>query len=364
MIWRCDLVPQYERFKDEITKAMERVCMTGRYVLSGEVKAFEEQFARYLGVKHVIGVANGTDALMLIMRAMNIGAGDEVITTAYTAIPTVSAITAMGATPVFVDIDPDTFLLDITKVSQKITPKTKAIMPVHIFGNVLDIAALKKAVGEIPIIEDACQAHGSSIHGHKAGSMGHASAFSFYPTKNVGGYGDGGAIATNDSELADILFKIRMYGMVDKDHIVVNGVNTRLDELQAAILSIKLAALDEMNAQRIRIATRYRSEITLKGITHQAEEATVVPNYHVYAIRYSGNRDKLLAYLESNDIQVNIYYPVPLHLQEANRYLGYKVGDLPNTEKLCDHALAITMYPELEENIVDYVIEKINAFKE
>jgi len=309
-------------------------------------------------------VANGTDAIMLVLRAVGIQAGDEIITTPYTAIPTVSAIIAMGAMPVFVDIDFKTFLMDIDKVATAITSKTKAIIPVHIFGNVLDVSELKKVVKDIPIIEDACQAHGSSINGRKAGSMGFASAFSFYPTKNLGAYGDGGAIATNDDALADRLRKIRMYGMVDKDHIVINGVNTRLDELQAAILRMKLTVLDEMNAQRLRIAQRYRDEITLDGIVHQLSGHAVVSNYHVCVIRYNGNRDKLLAYLENNDIQVNIYYPVPLHLQEANLCLGYKLGDFPVTEGLCDHALAITMYPELEDKTIDYVIAKLNAYKE
>ena len=234
MIWRCDLAPQYDLYKDKIKECIDRIGASGRYILADEVREFEKKFAQYLGVKHVVGVANGTDALVLILKALNIGAGDEVITTAYTAIPTVSAIIEAGATPVFVDICEDTFLMD-----------------------------------DIPVIEDACQAHGSSIGGKKAGSMGIAGAFSFYPTKNLGGYGDGGAIATNSDEIAETLMRLRMYGMTDKDHIIYNGINSRLDELQAAILSVKLDDLDAMNQSRNHIAERYRMELTSGLIAHQ-----------------------------------------------------------------------------------------------
>lgn len=364
MIWRCDLVPQYEKYREDILALTEKIGMTGRYILSSEVKGFEEAFAAYLGVKRVVGVANGTDALQLIMLAMGIGAGDEVITTPYTAIPTVSAIISTGAKPVFVDIDPDTYLMDINQVASRITPRTKAIMPVHIFGNMVDIDALKAVAGDIPIIEDACQAHGSSIRGKKAGSMGAAAAFSFYPTKNLGAYGDGGAIATNDEAFADKLVKMRMYGMVNKDEIVINGINTRLDELQAAILHRKLQDLDDMNQRRRDIAARYQREITNPLFVPQTIKADVVTNYHICAARFLGDRKAFMDKLERDDIQTNIYYVVPLHLQEANRYLGYHAGDLPVTEALCNQAMAITMYPELDDKTVSYVIEKINEYKE
>ena len=339
---------------------MDKVGRTGRYILDAEVQDFEATFARYLGVKHVVGVANGTEALSLILLAMDIGPGDEVITTPYTAIPTASAIISVGATPVFVDIDPDSYLMDIEKAAEKITPRTKAIMPVHIFGNVVDIDALRKAAGNTPIIEDACQAHGSSIHGKKAGQMGYAAAFSFYPTKNLGGYGDGGAIATDDDALAEKLKLMRMYGMRDKDTIILNGVNTRLDELQAAILHRKLADLDQMNQRRRDIAARYKKEIRNPNVVFQKMVDGVVPNLHICALRYTGDRDAFVAELEKYGIQTNIYYKIPLHLQKANRYLGYHEGDFPVAEKLCKEAVAITMYPELEADIVDLVIEKIN----
>lgn len=360
MIWRCDLAPQYEKYRNDIIALMDKVGRSGRYILDSEVRDFETAFAKYLGVKHVVGVANGTEALSLILLAMGIGQGDEVITTPYTAIPTVSAIISTGATPVFVDIDPDSYLIDIEKVAEKITPHTRAIMPVHIFGNVVDIDALRKEVADIPIIEDACQAHGSSIRGKKAGQMGYAAAFSFYPTKNLGGYGDGGAISTDDDALAEKLRLMRMYGMRNKDTIVINGINTRLDEIQAAVLHRKLADLDEMNRQRRDIAAHYKKEIYNPHVIFQKVGDDVLPNYHICALRYTGNRDAFVEELEKFDIQTNIYYKIPLHLQQANRYLGYHEGDFPIAEALCKEAVAITMYPELEPDIVDLVIEKIN----
>ncbi len=363
MIWRCDLVPQYEKYRNDIMELTDKIGRKGRYILDSEVREFEAAFAEYLNVKYVVGVANGTEALSLTMMAMGIGKGDEVITTPYTAIPTASAIISTGAAPVFADIDPETFLIDIEKVKEKITPRTKAVIPVHIFGNMVDIEALRKVVGDIPIIEDACQAHGSSIRGKKAGSLGFAAAFSFYPTKNLGGYGDGGAISTNDEELANKLRLTRMYGMVNKDTIVVNGINTRLDELQAAILRRKLADLDDMNLRRRKIAERYQNEITNPNVVFQKTAGGVTPNYHICALKYLGDREKLIERLEKDGIQTNIYYKIPLHLQEANRYLGYKENDLPEAEKLCRQAMAITMYPELKDDTLDYVIERINAFK-
>lgn len=360
MIWRCDLVPQYNKYRDRVLALTDKICLSGRYILANEVTRFEESFADYLGVKRVVAVANGTDALTLILMAMGIGSGDEVITTPYTAIPTVSAIIDSGAKPVFVDIDPDSYLMDIDKVKNAISSRTKAIMPVHIFGNMVDVEQLQALVGNIPVIEDACQAHGSSIRGKKAGSIGYASAFSFYPTKNLGGYGDGGAIATNDEGFADRLKKMRMYGMTDKDHIEFSGINTRLDELQAAFLSIKLPDLDEMNQARRNIAERYQKEITNKYVKMQRTPEGVLPNYHICALRYSGDRDKFIKQLEEKEIQTNIYYPVPLHLQKANRFLGYKAGDFPSVEEVCTQAVAITMYPELDKETLDFVIREIN----
>jgi dTDP-3-amino-2,3,6-trideoxy-4-keto-D-glucose/dTDP-3-amino-3,4,6-trideoxy-alpha-D-glucose/dTDP-2,6-dideoxy-D-kanosamine transaminase len=361
MIWRCDLVPQYEAYRDEIHEAMERVLLSGKYILASEVAAFEREFADYVGAKHGIGVANGTDGLTLTLLALGIKSGDEVITTPFTAIPTVSAIIDAGATPVFVDVCADTFLMDLDKLAAALTPRTKAIMPVHIFGSVLDVPRLQEIVGpSIPIVEDASQSHGSTIRGRQSGSMGEAGVFSFYPTKNVGAYGDGGMIVTNNAELSSRLKLLRMYGMRDKDHIVINGMNSRLDELQAAILRVKLKYLDAMNRSRNAIANRYRNELRSGLFVHQHIPDEVVSNYHVFVTRFRGDRAAFMRSLEARQIQTNVYYLVPLHLQEANRFLGYQRGDLPVAEELCEVAVSLPLYAELSGDTLSYIIQTIN----
>jgi len=363
MIWRCDLLPQYEAYKDEIQEAITRVLESGRYVLANEVANFEKEFASYIGVDHGVSVANATDALTLSLMALDVGIGDEVITTPYTAIPTLSAIIDSGATPVFVDICEDTYLMDLDKVSAAITPNTKAIMPVHIFGNVLDVEKLREIVGDsIPIVEDASQAHGASLRGKQAGSMGDIGVFSFYPTKNLGAYGDGGIAVTNNKALDEKLRLLRMYGMTDKDHIKINGINSRLDEMQAAILRVKLKHLDEMNASRRTIAQRYVEELPKELFKHQHIDDDVVSNFHVFNSAFLGDRDAFVAYMDDLDIQTNTYYLMPLHLQEAVRYLGGKVGDFPVAEALCKQAIALTFYPELETKVLDHVIQKVKEF--
>lgn len=363
MIWRCDLLPQYEAYKDEIHEAITRVLESGRYVLASEVTAFEAEFSDYVGVFHGVSVANATDALTLSLMALGVGSGDEVITTPYTAIPTFSAIVDAGATPVFVDICEDTYLMDIAKVADKITPKTKAIMPVHIFGNVLDVEKLREVVDDIPIVEDASQAHGATIRGKQAGSMGDIGVFSFYPTKNLGAYGDGGIAVTQNKNLDEKLRLLRMYGMTDKDHIKINGINSRLDEMQAAILRVKLKHLDTMNASRRAIAQRYREELPANLFTHQHIDADVVSNFHVFNSAFLGNREEFISYMDGENIQTNTYYLMPLHLQEAARYLGGKLGDFPVAEALCKQAIALTFYPELEKEVLDHVIQTVNNFK-
>jgi dTDP-4-amino-4,6-dideoxygalactose transaminase len=360
MIWRCDLVPQYHRYRREIELAMARVLESGRYILAEEVAAFEAEFAAYVGMPQGVGVANGTDALTLALMGLGVGPGDEVITSPFTAIPTASAIVDAGATPVFVDVDPDTYLIDIEQASRAVTSRTRAIMPVHIFGNVVDVARLRAAVGPgIPIIEDAAQAHGSRRGPVRAGALAEVSTFSFYPTKNLGGYGDGGMILTRDTALAERLRLLRMYGMTDKDHIVIHGVNSRLDELQAAILRVKLAHLDDMNQARRRLADRYRAELPAQRFTPQLVPAGVEPNYHIFAARYHGDRAALIRRLEQDGIQTNIYYVVPLHLQEANRFLGLRPGSLPVVERLCEEVIALPMYAELTATDQDRVLESI-----
>jgi len=327
------------------------------------VQAFEAEFALYVGVTHCVGVANATDGLTLALRVLGVGKGDEVITTPFTAIPTLSAIVDAGATPVFVDVDPNTFCMNIELVPSKITSRTKAIMPVHIFGNMVDIVRLRQICGTLPIVEDASQAHGSKWNDAKAGSMSDLGVFSFYPTKNLGAYGDGGAVVTSNDDLNRKLRLMRMYGMVDKDHIESHGVNSRLDELQAAILRVKLRDLDDMNDRRNVLARRYRERLRADRWSFQKVDKSAYSNCHVFVARYKGDREALMAHLEANDIQTNIYYPIPLHLQGATRALGGREGDFPNVERLCREVVALPLYPEFPEALQARVIQAINAFE-
>jgi len=363
MIWRCDLQSQYKKYRGEIDAAIKKVLISGRYTLGEQVELFEEEFSGYLGCKHTIGVGNATDGLILSLKALEIGEGDEVITTPFTAIPTVSAIIAAGAKPVFADVDEKTFLIDIERIPDFITQKTRAIIPVHIFGNVVDVKKLRSLIpANIPVIEDAAQAHGSKIGNIMAGTMGDIGVFSFYPTKNLGCYGDGGAVVTNNPKIAGKIKLMRMYGMIDKDTIIINGINSRLDELQAAVLRKKLKYLDEMNGLRSRIAKKYREGIDGRHFSFQHISDNVFCNYHVFSARIGSGRDEMTAYLEKCKIQTNVYYRVPLHLQKANRYLGYSRGALPKAEKLCGEIIALPMYPELTDQAVKKVIRTVNLF--
>jgi len=364
MIWRCDLVPQYKLYEDEIKEAFERVLLSGRYTLAEEVKKFEIEFSQYIGTKFGVGVANATDGITLALRTIGISKGDEVITTPYTAIPTVSAIIEAGAIPVFIDVCEDTYLIDLSRVKSAITYKTKAIIPVHLFGNVVDIPRLRNIVGNIPIIEDASQSHGSKINGIQSGSIGDFGVFSFYPTKNLGAIGDGGIVVTNNRKYDERLRLLRMYGMTDYNHIIINGINSRLDELQAAILRVKLKYLDEMNRKRNLVACNYIENLNDNFFIHQEVESKVYSNYHQFVSRLLINREKFIEYLYACKIQTNIYYLIPLHLQIANKFLGYKKGDFPVAEQLCNEVIALTMFPELDIETQTYVINKINEFEE
>ncbi|HUU29522.1 MAG TPA: DegT/DnrJ/EryC1/StrS family aminotransferase [archaeon] len=363
MIWRCDLVPQYMAYKKEIHEAINRVLGSGRYILASEVAAFEREFASYIGVEYGIGVNSGTDALILALSMCDIREGDEVITTPFTAIPTYAAIRHAGAKPVFVDIEPDTFLLDLAKVKDAITPRTKAVVPVHLFGNAVDIELLRKIVGrDIFIVEDCAQAHGAEVRGGKAGSLGDFGVFSFYPTKNLGGYGDGGIITTNDSEAADILRKKRVYGMISKDEFIFDGVNSRLDELQAAILRVKLRHLDRMNKRRSELADLYRRHLPEECIRPQVVRRGVKSVHHVYCALCIKLRDELLVFLEKNDIQANVYYPKPLYKQDGYRKVYRKEYNLPVVEEVSKRIIALPFYPEMSEEVLLSVTEKITEF--
>lgn len=363
MIWRCDLVPQYEAYQDEINQAIERVLMSGRYVLGENVAAFEREFAAYIGCQYGIGVNSGTDALMLALSCFDLQPGDEVITTPFTAIPTYSAIRHIGAKPVFVDIDPETFLLDLKQLKQALTPRTKAVVPVHLFGNAVDIERLREIVGpHIFILEDCAQSHGASVRGRKTGALGDISAFSFYPTKNLGAYGDGGIILTDNEDFAKRVRLRRMYGMINKDEFVMDGINSRLDELQAAILRVKLTHLDEMNARRMELAALYADLLNEKHIRPQAVQPGIQSVYHVYSALCVGKRDALVAFLEERNIQTNVYYPMPLNRQKGFLAASEPSPSMPVTEDVSRRVIALPFYPEIPEETIRLVASCIDQF--
>lgn len=362
-IERCNLTRQVDTLLPQFVEELTSVLKSGRYVLGEKLKIFEERFAQYVGTKYAVGVASGTEALYLSLRVLDIGVGDEVITTPFTAVPTISAIIMTGALPVFADIDPRTFTISPVSINNAITNRTKAIIPVHIYGLMADMNAIVDIANqyELPIIEDAAQAHGSQFYGHQAGSIGLMGCFSFYPTKNLGGFGDGGLITTNNEKIFEKLTLLRNYGQTSPYTTTINGVNTRLDEIQAALLLIKLPYLDRWNMRRQEIADIYNQKITIPEISIPTIPEGYKSNYHVFVVR-AEQRDKLWKYLESHGVQSNIYYPIPNHLQESTKYLGYLKGDFPVAELAADSVIALPMFPELKDEEIEVVIKKIHKF--
>jgi dTDP-4-amino-4,6-dideoxygalactose transaminase len=348
---------QYLAHRAEIDAAIDNVLTNGRYILGPEVELFEREFAAYCGVKHAVGVGSGTEALHVALAAMGIGEGDEVITTAHTAVATVSAIRMLGATPVFADIERDTFTIDPHRIN--VTSRTKAIVPVHIYGQPADLDPILKL--GVPVLEDCAQAHGAKYDGRRVGSLGLLGAFSFYPTKNLGAIGDGGAVVTNDDELAKRMRLLREYGWAERYVSSTHGWNTRLDELQAAILRVKLRHLDEDNARRRAIAKKY-DEAFAPCSTDTVVCAPVVrdgvePVYHLYVITLD-RRDALQQHLRDRGIGALIHYPVPVHKQPA-----YATSDsLPNTEWAARSVLSLPMYPELTDEQQAQVIDAVRSF--
>ncbi|OGZ08557.1 MAG: hypothetical protein A3D65_04865 [Candidatus Lloydbacteria bacterium RIFCSPHIGHO2_02_FULL_50_13] len=350
--------------KRAIDAAISRVLNRGWFVMGPELAKFETAFARYLGVKHVVGVHSGTDALYLALHALGVGVGDEVITVAHTATPTVSAIRLSGATPVFVDIDEQTFNMNVRQVERKITKKTKVILPVHLYGYPADMDAIMRVAKahKLFVLEDAAQATGAIYGRKKVGTIGHINAFSFYPTKNLGTFGDGGAIATNDLKIAEYVRWIRQYGETERYKNKVEGVNSRLEELQAAILNWGLSKLGGWNKKRIQIAARYTKGLGgLPLVLPQAGNTKTTHAWHLYVIR-TKKRYALKKYLAAKGIATGIHYPTPIHLQEAYRFLGHKKGYLPITEKVVGEILSLPIYPELTAKEQDYVILTIKKF--
>ena len=356
------LKPLHDMHAAEIAAAMKRVADSGWYILGPEVEAFEREFADYHGVPFAVGVANGTDAIELALRAGGVGHGDEVITVSHTAMATVAAIENTGATPILVDIDPGSFTMDPQKAHEAITAKTRAIVAVHLYGGAADLDALKSIADahNFLLIEDCAQAHGAEYKGCKVGTVGHLGAFSFYPTKNMGAYGDGGAVITQDDGLADSLRKLRNYGQTSRYIHQSRGTNSRLDELQAAILRVKLKHLDTHNHTRRGIAAIYNHR--LRTVATPPVNADVRHVYHLYVIRDS-RRDQLMAELKALGIGTLIHYPVPIHLQESHRDLGLGAGSLPKTEKAAREIVSLPMYIGLTDDDVTRVCDAIQQLR-
>lgn len=354
---------QYLAYRAQIDAAIQRVLESGYYVLGTEVKAFESEFAAYATSKHCVAVGSGTEALHVAIRALGIGPGDEVITTAHTAVATVSAIELAGATPVFADIDARYFTLDTAAVERVISPATKAIIAVHLYGQPADVsglAALAKRHG-LKLIEDCAQAHGAEYQGRRVGSMGDVGCFSCYPTKNLGAIGDGGMIVTHDDAVATQCRLLREYGWAERYVSHISGFNSRLDELQAAILRVKLPALDADNQRRRDIAARYDRELAGLPLVLPERRPETSHVFHLYVVRAQA-RDRLQDHLRSAGVGALIHYPVPIHLQKA--YLGKVRGgeSLPETERAAREVLSLPMYPELSEAEVSSVIGALRSY--
>ncbi|NOR65386.1 MAG: erythromycin biosynthesis sensory transduction protein eryC1 [Candidatus Scalindua sp.] len=359
-----DLKRQYMYLKAELDGAFTNVFDSGNFVLGENVRLFEEEFANYLDARFSVGVGSGTEALHLSLKACNIGHGDEVITVPNTAVPTISAISSAGARPVLVDVTPDTYTIDTKKIEKEITNKTKAILPVHMYGHSAEMEQIMKLAEayNLRIIEDACQAHGAQYNGKNAGTSGDMGCFSFYPTKNLGAYGDGGIVVTNDEELYNKLLMLRNYGEVKKFTSKIEGFNSRLDEIQAAFLRVKLKYLDEWTNKRREIATRYQQLLFNSNVQLPSERQWAKHVYHLFVIR-TNRRDALKDYLQEHGVGTHIHYPIPVHLQEAYKKLGYKAGDFPISERNAGEILSLPIYPELTTEEIETVAGLIMEFQ-
>ncbi len=360
-----DLQTQYANIASEIIPAVESVMKRGAFILGEEVEAFEEAFAEFCGAKYCVGVGSGCDALLWALKACGIGPGDEVITAANTYIATVLAISYAGARPVLVDCREDSFQIDPSAVRKAVTPRTKAVIPVHLYGQSADMDAIAAIAEEyhLVVIEDAAQAHGAEYRGLRCGKMGRAGCFSFYPGKNLGAYGDGGAIVTDDEEVAGQARMFRNYGQSRKYYHDIVGWNSRLDTMQAAVLGVKLPRLSGWNDARRRHADRYRELLDSAGVIPPSETPGNRHVYHLFVIR-STRRDELLADLSARGIGCGIHYPIPVHLQKAYRDLGYSAGDFPVAERLAAEILSLPIFPELTEEQIEYVCRAVREFVE
>jgi dTDP-4-amino-4,6-dideoxygalactose transaminase len=358
--------PQYLELKGEIDAAIHRVLDENIFILHREVEAFEREFAAYVGVKRAVGVGSGTEAIHLALWALGVGRDDEVLTVSHTAVATTVAISATGAAPVFVDIEPATYAMDPSKLRERLSSRTKAIVPVHLYGHPANMQPILEFAREndLVVVEDCAQAHGAEYRGRRVGTFGQAAAFSFYPTKNLGAYGDGGAVVTNDDALADRLAMLRNYGWETgkRYYSSIKGVNTRLDEMQSAILRVKLHHLDEGNERRRRLAGLYGEALAgVPQVVLPEEQPWGHHVYHLYVIR-AQDRDRLQAHLREQHIGAQIHYPEPVHLQAAYEDMGHAKGSLPETERACKEILSLPFYPELDPSAAHRVAAAIRAF--
>jgi dTDP-4-amino-4,6-dideoxygalactose transaminase len=341
--------------RQEIAEAIDRVCGSGWFILGDEVTAFEREFSSYSGAKYGIGVNSGSDALFLALKALGVDENSEVITVSHTFVSTVDSIVRCGATPVFIDVEPDTYCIDTAKIEEKITERTKAILPVHLYGHPADMDQVSKIANEhgLSVVEDACQAHGTEYRGKKVGSLGDAGCFSFYPVKNIGAYGDGGMVTTNDHSLAERVKMLRNYGSSKKYYYDLVGINSHLDELQAAILRVKLPRLDEWNEKRRRFAGLYKEILEQTDVVLPSERDYAKHVYHRFVIRVA-ERDKCQQALQKEGIQTGIHYPMPVHKQKA--YAEFEdTKDLAVTQTICNDILSLPVFPSLTDEEVVYV---------
>lgn len=352
---------EYEAEREEVYEAIEKVLTSGRLILGQSVRDFEAEFAAYCGVRHGVGVDNGTNAITLGLRAIGVQPGDEVITVSNTAVPTVSAIVTVGATPRFVDIDPATYLMDAGQLEDTVTSKTTCILPVHLFGQCVDMDAVRRVAGGhgLKVLEDCAQSHGAEFKGRKAGSMSDAAAFSFYPTKILGAYGDAGMIITDSEEVEHRLRRLRFYGMEETYYAEEHGYNARLDELHAEILRRKLAHIDAYIARRRELAQRYDELLGNTPLVLPKQASGNLHAYYLYVVRHP-RRDEIIAQLKERDIIVNISYPWPIHTMRGYAALGYREGDLPHTEVAAQEIFSLPMYPSLTDEEQEIVCDALH----
>jgi len=363
MIPFVDLSRGYQQYREEIDAAIQGVLNKSWFILGDELRAFEEEFTAFLGQGYGVGVGSGTEALHLALVAAGVGYGDEVITVSLTAVPTVSAISFAGAIPRFAEVNPATLTMEPASIEPLITPRTKAIVPVHLYGQPVDMEPVLEVARHyhLKVIEDACQAHGALYKGQKVGTLGDFGAFSFYPTKNLGAYGDGGFVFTKDPAAAERLQLLRNYGQTSRYVHKTKGFNSRLDEIQAAILRVKLRHLDQANSERRRWASLYHNLLADTDVIQPAEVNNNYHVYHLYVIR-SPRRDALMKFLSDRGIETLVHYPIPVHLQQAYQELGVRRGTLPETERAAQEILSLPLYPEIQEEEISTVAQTIKEF--